>query len=47
VFASADRVIALDTLYPSSHPAPLETSGALVGAGHGAGYDIAGGAATA
>jgi carbon-monoxide dehydrogenase large subunit len=28
-FAGADRVITLDTLYPRSHPAPLETCGAL------------------
>jgi aerobic carbon-monoxide dehydrogenase large subunit len=29
VFAGADRIIALDTFYPRSHPAPLETCGAL------------------
>jgi aerobic carbon-monoxide dehydrogenase large subunit len=29
VFAQADRVVTLDTVYPRVHPAPLETCGAL------------------
>ena len=28
-FASADRVVSLDTFYPRSHPAPLETCGCI------------------
>src|SRR4051794_29052188 len=28
-FAAADKVVALETFYPRSHPAPLETCGAL------------------
>ena len=35
VFAAADVVVAQDMLYPRSHPAPLETCGAVADYGPG------------
>jgi carbon-monoxide dehydrogenase large subunit len=36
-FASADRVVSLDTFYPRSHPAPLETCGCIADVDGGTG----------